>query len=85
MPKICNVYLCREMTSESRRIFSFAALYMHLSGSTADEEPLVDGAVDLGGGKVLVGGERGKAVGVDAGVGLLDIDVGAAKCQQTRY
>ena len=37
-----------------------------LDGSTADEEPLVDGGVDLLGGQLLVGGEGRQLVGSDA-------------------
>ena len=47
-----------------------------LSGSTADEEPLVDGAINGSRGKLLVGGERRKLVRGNTAVGVLDRDVG---------
>lgn len=50
---------------------------MRLGRGTADEEPLVDGAVDLLGGKLLVGGEGRQLRGADAAVGVLNSDVGA--------
>lgn len=47
-----------------------------LSGSTADEEPLVDGAIDGGRGEILVGGEGRKLVRGNTAAGVLDSDVG---------
>jgi hypothetical protein len=51
--------------------------FLRLSGGTADEEPLVNGAVNLLGGKLLVGGQRRQLVRRNAGRRLLDSDVGA--------
>jgi hypothetical protein len=48
----------------------------NLSGGTADEEPLVDGRIDLLRGKVLVRGQRGKLLGGDTAGGVGDGDVG---------
>ena len=48
-----------------------------LSRSAADEEPLVNGAVNLLGRKLLVGRDRRKLVGADKVVGVLDSEVGA--------
>lgn len=48
-----------------------------LSGSTADEEPLVDGAIDGSRGKLLVGGERRKLVRGNTAAGVLDSNVGS--------
>ena len=47
-----------------------------LSGSTADEEPLVNGAIDGSRGELLVGGERRKLVRGNTAGGVLDSDVG---------
>lgn len=52
-------------------------IYEHLSRGTADEEPLVDGSIDLLGGDVLVGRQRGELVRRDARRRVLDSDVGA--------
>jgi len=51
-------------------------VYEHLSRGTADEEPLVDGSIDLLGGDILVGGQRGELVRGDARRRVLDSDVG---------
>jgi hypothetical protein len=50
--------------------------YEHLSRGTADEEPLVDGSIDLLGGDILVGRQRGELVRGDARRRVLDSDVG---------
>lgn len=50
-----------------------------LRGSTADEEPLVYGAVDLLGGEVLVGGDGGQLVGADAAGGVGHGQVGTIR------
>lgn len=52
-------------------------VYEHLSRGTADEEPLVDGSIDLLGGDILVGRQRGELVRGDARRRVLDSDVGA--------
>jgi hypothetical protein len=51
-------------------------VYKHLSRGTADEEPLVDGSIDLLGGDILVGRQRGELVRGDARRRVLDSDVG---------
>jgi hypothetical protein len=51
-------------------------VYKHLSRGTADEEPLVNGSINLLGGELLVGGQRRKLVGGDARRRVLDSDVG---------
>jgi hypothetical protein len=48
-----------------------------LSRSTADEEPLVDGSVNLLRGEVLVGRQRRQRLGGHAAGGVLDSHVGA--------
>merc|ERR1712000_163459 len=50
--------------------------FLRLSRSTADEEPLVNGAVNLLGGDLLVGGQRRELVRGDTGRRMLDSDVG---------
>lgn len=49
---------------------------LRLRGSTADEEPLVYRAVDLGRGNLLVGGNRRQLVVFDAARGAADSHVG---------
>ena len=49
------------------------------SRRAADEEPLVDGRVDLLRGKVLVRGQRGELLRGDTAGGVRDSDVGAKK------
>lgn len=64
-------------------IISRAFIYLnmassaHLSGGTADEEPLVNGGVDLLSRDLLVGRQGRKLVRADAGGRLRDSDVGA--------
>lgn len=53
--------------------------FLRLSRGTADEEPLVNGAVNLLGGDLLVGGQRRELVRRNAGRRLLDSDVGAER------
>lgn len=48
-----------------------------LSGSTRDEEPLVNAWIDRSRSKVLVGWDGRKLAGVNTAVGVLDGDVGA--------
>jgi hypothetical protein len=48
-----------------------------LSRSTADEEPLVNGGVDLRGGKLLVRRQRRQGLSRNAAGRVLDSDVGA--------
>lgn len=52
---------------------------MCLSRGTADEEPLVDGAVNLLRGELLVGRELRQLVGADTAGRLADGGVGAGK------
>jgi hypothetical protein len=54
-------------------------VYGHLSRGTADEEPLVNGSIDLLGGDILVGGQRGKLIRRDTRRRVLDSDVGATQ------
>lgn len=49
---------------------------MHLCGSTADEEPLVDRAVDGSRGNLLVGGQRRQLVRGNTARGVADSQVG---------
>lgn len=50
-----------------------------LSRSTADEEPLVNGSVDLRRGQLLVGRQRRQGLNRDAAGRVLDSRVGAGK------
>jgi hypothetical protein len=59
-----------------RLVFLCKMVYKHLSRGTADEEPLVNGSVDLLGGELLVGRQRRKLVRADARRRVLDSDVG---------
>jgi hypothetical protein len=52
-------------------------VYKHLSRGTTDEEPLVNGSVDLLGGELLVSRQRRKLVRADARRRVLDSDVGS--------
>lgn len=60
-------------------VVSISQAWLHLGGSTADEEPLVDRTVDLARGELLVGGERGELVRADAAGGVADVQVGATR------
>jgi hypothetical protein len=56
--------------------FLYKMVYKHLSRGTADEEPLVNGSINLLGGELLVSGQRRKLVGGNARRRVLDSDVG---------
>lgn len=53
----------------------------YLSGSAADEEPLVDGGIDGRRGELLVLGQGRQLVGRDAAGRVADRQVGAVRCQ----
>lgn len=57
----------------------FIVILCRLSRSTADEEPLVDGSVDLRGGKLLVRRQRRQGLSRDTAGGVLNGRVGAKK------
>ncbi|KAB8302449.1 hypothetical protein EYC80_005859 [Monilinia laxa] len=70
----CNHYgSLVAMPADSRSLF----MDFDLSGSTRDEEPLVNAWVDRSRSKVLVGWDGRKLAGFNTAVGVLDGDVGA--------
>ena len=62
------------------KLFNPRVGVLNLSGGTADEEPLVDGAVNLLSGKLLVSRQRRKVVGLNAARRVGDGGVGAKHC-----
>jgi hypothetical protein len=62
------------------KLFNPRVDVLDLSGGTADEEPLVDRAVNLLSGKLLVSRQRRKVVGLNAARRVGDGGVGAKHC-----
>jgi hypothetical protein len=63
----------------NQRPWSIVLCTYNLSRSSRDEEPLVNAWVDRSRGKVLVGWDLRKLVGVDTAWGVLDGKIGAVK------
>jgi hypothetical protein len=72
---VCSTFVKTKCPPDS--FFLCKMVYKHLSRGTADEEPLVDGSVDLLGGDLLMSRQRRKLVRADTRRRVLDSDVGA--------